>query len=89
MLPNNWAMQVLDPERQRTFEAILAQPDDGLRRAHKVTQPAIREGCAVWLDLSRKYVAWFWAERRQDDSAGRAHRKPKVQYWFPYGDRLV
>lgn len=82
MLPSNWAHQVLDPQRCAVFERILNGPDDGLRRAYRITQPATKEGCAVWLDLCRRYTAWFWAERRNDDFASRARRARYEQKWM-------
>ena len=88
MLPSNWAAQVLDPERQRTFEAILATPDDGLTRSHRVTQPARKSGSEVWRELALKHIGWFWAEHRADDFAGRA-RIARREYSFPARGRLL
>lgn len=86
MLPSNWAAQVLDVERYDVFCRMLSLPDDGLRRAHHVTQPGKQNRRRIWRRLVVGYIGHFWAEHQADDFAGRAKRKPRPQYWFPARD---
>lgn len=41
----------------QVYQRILAAPDDGYRRAHRLTQPGRKHQAQTWLQTARRFTA--------------------------------